>query len=115
MKIVLAWPRMNSAGFTAGCTAYRHGSSVATKLNMFIKVGLATFRGIISDMCLLDTCQTPLMETFPFVEEPRLLWTALMWTLTQNYTTAFCMGQRVPSKRESWFPGTKTLPREVVL
>lgn len=64
MKSVLAWPRMNSDGFIAGLTAYRHWSCVATKLNMFIKVGLATFRGIISDMCLLDTCPTPLMETF---------------------------------------------------
>lgn len=115
MKIVLAWPRMNSAGVTSGCTAYRHWSCVATKLNMFIKVGLATFREVISNMCLLDTCQTPLMETCPFAEEPWLLWTALMWTLKQYYTTAFCMGQRVPSKRESWCPGTKTLPREVVL
>lgn len=111
MKTVLAWPGMNSAGFIAGCTTYRHWSRVATKLNIFIKVGLATFRGTISDMCLLDTCPTPLMETFPFVEEPWPLWTVL----TQNYTPTFCMGQRVPSKRESWCPSTKTLPREVVL
>lgn len=111
MKTALAWPGMNSAGFIAGCTTYRHRSRVATKLNMFIKVGLATFRGIISDMCLLDTRPTPLMETFPFVEEPWLLWTAL----TQSYIPAFCMGQRVPSKREFWRPSTKTLPREVVL
>lgn len=56
MKTVLTLPRMSSAKFTLGCTAYRLWSCVAIKLNMFIRVALATIQGFVSDMCLLDTC-----------------------------------------------------------